>query len=231
MRITIGQVCVYTHSIQGKVFYVGKGISSRPFETSRRGERWHNIVSEAGHFDVEVIAWFDSDQDARLQEAQDIAKYKPEANLMGNGWRRSEEFKAAMSKCHKGKAVSPETRERIGLSRQGLEPWNKGAKTTDEQKRKLSLAQRGRNAVIETGSGTEYPSVREACRVLRIPKTTLIQHLNGKLKHAGGYVFRYVNILAAGQAVTARGGSVRPRSGPKQARRGGSVETRTSGVV
>lgn len=85
-RIEHGKYCVYSHSIAGKVFYVGKGKSDRPFARVSRNKAWNKITEAAGSFDVEIIQWFDHNRDALVREAAEIKLSKPAANMVHNGY-------------------------------------------------------------------------------------------------------------------------------------------------
>lgn len=191
--------CVYVHRANGQVIYVGKGVSSRPFEITRRSEKWVEAVRVAGGFDVEILEWFDSEAEALLQEARTIQDLKPTCNLMMNGWKRGPEFSAMMSRVHRGKAVSTETREKISaasigrtvsaetravlsLLNKGVEPWNKGRRLPGTNKSRMQ-------PIRDVESGLLYESVAAASRELDIPKATLLAHMRGKLRHARGRVF------------------------------------------
>lgn len=80
ITIRMDKYCVYTHSIDGDVFYVGKGLSGRPFDAHSRNPEWLAIAAGAGSFDVEIVGWYDSGEAALEAEAQLIKKLKPIAN-------------------------------------------------------------------------------------------------------------------------------------------------------
>src|ERR1041385_5952573 len=83
MRVEIEKICVYLHSVDGKVFYVGMGIADRPLQIAgrHRSARWHEIVDRAGHFNVEIVGWFKSEDDARKEEYRQIKIHYPYANI------------------------------------------------------------------------------------------------------------------------------------------------------
>jgi excisionase family DNA binding protein len=85
LKINLGKYCVYTHSIDGVVFYVGKGSSHRPIQFYGRSSWWRDVVDAAGGvFDVEIIAWFDSEKEALRFEKKKIKTLKPKANRLDN---------------------------------------------------------------------------------------------------------------------------------------------------
>jgi hypothetical protein len=81
MIIYKNKICVYAHSISGVIFYIGKGRSGRPFNIDNRNGAWHEAVNSAGHFEVNILSWFDDDRAARQAERQQIRHYKPCANI------------------------------------------------------------------------------------------------------------------------------------------------------
>lgn len=42
------QLCVYTHSANGRVFYVGQGSSTRAYNRHARTPRWEEYVKNVG---------------------------------------------------------------------------------------------------------------------------------------------------------------------------------------
>lgn len=40
----------------------------------------------------------------------------------------------------------------------------------------------------------EYPSIRECGRQLNLNQSNIIKQLKGKLRHVGGYVFKYKEV-------------------------------------
>lgn len=84
MTIYPDKYCVYLHKKGRTIFYVGSGVSTRPFTNQGRSEAWHSYVKEhGGHYTVEVVAWFKDLGEARLFEGKEIERLKPLTNL---GW-------------------------------------------------------------------------------------------------------------------------------------------------
>lgn len=80
---------VYHHIIGETVFYVGKGVSDRPFEIMKRTPLWHSKVDENnGMFDVKLVGSFTCDKEARAFEANEIKRLKSSANQKCNGYTR-----------------------------------------------------------------------------------------------------------------------------------------------
>lgn len=76
--------CVYHHKIGKRIFYVGAGVSSRPFVTDDRTEAWrHFIKNNGGSYQVKIVAWFNTQNQARRFEAREIQRVNP---LTNGGW-------------------------------------------------------------------------------------------------------------------------------------------------
>ena len=114
-----------------------------------------------------------------------ILKLKPAANLLHNGYHKTDEFKRASAAAHTGKVVSAETRAKISASMLGRAPHNKGRPTSQEQKDKMSASARGRRGVIDTTTGALYRSIREASRQTGMSRKTI------KARLASGTGFCY----------------------------------------
>lgn len=88
---------------------------------------------------------------------------------------------------------SLETREKISKSKKGKENGRIGTHFSDISKKKSRLSQPHRNIVLCVETNQIFNSCHEACNLLKIPKTSLFHHLNGKMKNVKGYHFKYEN--------------------------------------
>ena len=178
--------CVYMHSSNGEVFYVGKGRSYRPFEFSRRNDDWVKFAQSAnGEIEVTILEWFDLEDDALLYEAMKIRDMKPACNKLMNGHVISDTHRSAISNTHKGKMVSQRARDKISKAMKGRTPANKGKPMSASQKDKIRKSSRCKK--VRDSSGRIFDSVKSAAIELNIPYPTLKAHLSGKLKHARGH--------------------------------------------
>jgi hypothetical protein len=66
---------VYTHYVNGKVFYVGKGRKNRAYETRSRNKYWWNTIKKYGEPVIEIIYSNLSETDAYLKESELIETY------------------------------------------------------------------------------------------------------------------------------------------------------------
>ena len=74
--------CVYLHYTKDtdELFYVGKGKGNRAYSSLGRNSFWKNIVNKHGYY---VVKYFDflNEEDAFLEEARIMEKYRPRANV------------------------------------------------------------------------------------------------------------------------------------------------------
>lgn len=140
MRIEVHKVCVYAHSIDGVVIYVGKGREGRATSVGTRNKVWRQLVEAAGYFDVEVLAWYEHNEDAKLREAQEIRSLRPAANMHLNGYTISAAHRKAISDAQRLRAQrSPESIRASANKRRGV-------KRTPEQCARIVA---GRRAAME----------------------------------------------------------------------------------
>lgn len=90
-RFTYKKYCVYSHSVDGEIFYIGCGTLLRPLilsgggsSYSGRNRFWEDVVTKHGYFDVTILHWFDSKREAIAREKELISEHKP----VGNPQRR-----------------------------------------------------------------------------------------------------------------------------------------------
>jgi hypothetical protein len=75
------RLCVYSHSADGKVFYVGQGRSQRPYEQDGRALRWHAHVEESGGgYEITIHTWTDDRAEALRIEREMIETHTPLCN-------------------------------------------------------------------------------------------------------------------------------------------------------
>lgn len=95
---------------------------------------------------------------------------------------------------------SEESKKKMSTKHRGLEPWNKGFKTPEDVKKKLSIMKIGKPnialqvPVIAVGSNGEeitFASITEASEELNIVHQNISKCLKGTRKTAGGYSWRY----------------------------------------
>lgn len=127
-RLYTGMHYVYTHIVAGKVVYVGKGYGGRAFDCmpSHRPAAWHEMVEKAGWFDVEIVAWFKTPEEAFGREKALIREMRPILNIAnagypsaGKGKKLTAEHRAKISAGNMGRVNSPATRAKLSASLTG----------------------------------------------------------------------------------------------------------------
>lgn len=115
---------VYTHSINGDIFYVGSGSGGRIGDLDHN-DIWHSIIAEAGGaYDAEIIAWFDTRREAYAREKLEILSRRPKANIAV--FQHSQSTKTKIGLGNSGKVRNEEMRRRqndatieLGVNRRG----------------------------------------------------------------------------------------------------------------
>lgn len=72
---------VYSHSFDGVVFYIGKGIGGRAWDTGDRNAQWHKLVESLTSYEIEIVSWHDTSKEALAAERTEILVRRPSANL------------------------------------------------------------------------------------------------------------------------------------------------------
>lgn len=168
-RIYKYKVCVYMHSIGGKVFYIGKGTPDRPFGFDHRNEIWHRIVVDNGNrFEVKILEWFDNSELAREHEEREIKLWQPEANMIFNGY---------------GQVLSIERRRHLSLVKMGKHYPKVEQSRTPENMKKFWDANVRRRKVTDRFTNTMYNSMTDAACASGVSLSTVKDHVAGRLKH------------------------------------------------
>lgn len=135
---------VYIHRKQtdGAIFYVGKGKDRRAWATSGRNPHWRNIQAKHG-FEVHIVrANLPETCALSFERAMIAAIGKGLANLTdggggATGWKHSAEAKARIAEAGKG-------RKNNARQRAALDLYNATKVISDEHKRRMSAARKGR---------------------------------------------------------------------------------------
>ena len=72
--------CVYTHSYNDEVFYVGQGSPSRPFMLSARNHYWEDYVKALPSYEITMVFWTDDHAEARQEALRLMTSLKPSCN-------------------------------------------------------------------------------------------------------------------------------------------------------
>lgn len=76
------QLCVYTHSANGKIFYVGQGSERRAREKTSRKRLWLKHVSVIKGYAVSIHTRTEDRSEAERIEAELIAAHAPKCNIL-----------------------------------------------------------------------------------------------------------------------------------------------------
>lgn len=197
-------VYIHKRADDGSVFYVGKGtrdkrttkrVFARAYDTYGRNRWWLAVVNKHG-FDVEILAMFKEDAHAQDYERFLIAAHGRErlVNLTdgGEGMAGHVQSRETIEKRAKkmvGRIPSAETRAKISLSLRGERHPLFGKRRSDETRRRQSQgskdSQRGgkstsAKAVLDTATGTIFPSTRDAAEHFGIRMRYLSAQLAGE---------------------------------------------------
>jgi hypothetical protein len=100
----------YAHyTPQGRLFYIGKGQGRRAYIFHKRNNYWNHVVEKHGKPDVEILARWDTEEEAFSHEILLIECFKELGHKLVNlsnggegpsGLQHSEEFKQKISNLH-----------------------------------------------------------------------------------------------------------------------------------
>lgn len=130
----------YAHyTPEGRLFYIGKGKSERrAFNFYNRNKHWKNVVEKYGKPKVQVLANWDTEEEAFSHEVLLINCFRDMGYKLCNltdggegtsGRKITDEHKAKISaklKGRKGVIPSEETRKKLSLSHMGQVSYRKG---------------------------------------------------------------------------------------------------------
>lgn len=81
IKVSIEKWVVYSHVINGSIFYIGYGSICRAFDFNSRKMKWKNFVEMNGNqFEVKILSSFSSPLEAMIRESILIRHYKPMCN-------------------------------------------------------------------------------------------------------------------------------------------------------
>lgn len=138
-EISIKEYCVYTHrDMNGKIFYVGMGNRERPFDvsTSHRSEKWHTHVEEYGLGTIDIIAWYDSKEEALACEEEFTILLKAFGEPLVN-IRRGNKYGQPEDHPFFGKEHSEETKKKMSSTKIGGNNPFFGREHSEETKKKI----------------------------------------------------------------------------------------------
>lgn len=207
----MNKYCVYKHinKINGKIYI---GITSKPINERwkngygyQRGTHFRNAIDKYGwnNFDHEIILDNLSEDQAKSKEIELIKFYNSNNRIYGynttnggdgvSGLKHSSETKKKLSEIQKGIRKSPKTE-----FKKGIIPWNKGLKFTEQHKKALSEAHKGkisprRKKVICVETGVIYDSVTLAAKSVNDYSSHISKVCKGIHNTCKGLHWQYYN--------------------------------------
>ena len=205
----------YAHyTPQGRLFYIGKGSNERRAHYfSSRNNYWHKIVAKYGKPNVQILANWNTEQEAFEHEKVLISCFRGMGYELANltdggdgtsGYKQTEEHKEKTRKSKLGKPIhSKEFKEKIRKLHTGS-TWNLGRPTSAKQKAIASALSKGnKHAVgntnnrkwkwvgthIETGMAIEFIGSLELNKA-GFQHANVIKCINGQRKSHKGYTWR-----------------------------------------
>ena len=138
----------YAHyTPQGRLFYIGKGQGNRAHRLSSRGSYWKNVVVKYGKPNVQILANWDTEQEALDHEILLIDCFKELGHKLCNitnggegvsGLKQSEHQKSVASQVHKSNK------------------WRQGIKHSEERKKQISEFFKNHKYMVGTTQTVEH---------------------------------------------------------------------------
>ena len=191
----------YAHyTPQGRLFYIGKGLGGRAHSFYQRGNYWENIVAKYGKPDVQILANWNTEEEAFDHEILLIDCFKELGHKLCNltkGGEGTSGFKRTTPVWNKGIPLTDNCKQKLSKTMMGRPSWNKGKKHSVEHNLKNSLAKVGntnclRNKIIgtnmQTGEQVEFVGAK-AIRAAGFTHTAVYDCANGKRPHHKGYTW------------------------------------------
>lgn len=117
-----------------------------------------------------------------------ISLHHKKTNL---GKHLSDETKEKIRRAHIGMKLSQKTKNKISELKKGNIPYNKGIKKTKDEKYKDIFYQKTRKEIICVELNKIFPSIRNASKMLNIPKSSISKVLKGEYEQTHNLRFRY----------------------------------------
>jgi hypothetical protein len=131
--------CTYAHyTPQGRLFYIGKGDEKRAQSLKGRNKYWHRVVQKHGKPDIQILANWDTNEEACSHEILLISCFKELGHELCN-MTAGGEGTYGVAPWNKGKPWSDEVKIKHGLKNKGNTHWI-GKKHTVETIAKQKLA-------------------------------------------------------------------------------------------
>jgi len=137
--------CTYAHyTPQGRLFYIGKGSNElRAYQFTGRNNYWRKIVSKYGEPDVQILANWNTEEEAFDHERLLISCFRDLGHQLANltdggdgtsGYKQTAEHIEKVRKAKTGKPIhSEEFKQKLSAVHKGNK-YNLGRPTSEKQK-------------------------------------------------------------------------------------------------
>jgi len=191
--------CTYAHyTPQGRLFYIGKGSSERRAHyLSGRNNYWQKVVAKYGKPDVQILAHWDTEEEAFDHERLLISCFREFGHELANltdggdgtsGYKQTAEHRRKLRVARLGKPIhSEEFKQKISDIHKGNK-WRLGRPTSEKQRQ--TARERSIGNTYAAGNTNQRKWVWVGTNI----KTGEIMRLIGEkaLKEAG---FQHANII------------------------------------
>jgi hypothetical protein len=73
--------CVYAHTHEETIFYIGQGRLGRPFERYLRSPIWRKYIRSLDHYTIHILGYFDTSEAAKAEEDKLLTILQPCCNI------------------------------------------------------------------------------------------------------------------------------------------------------
>ena len=187
----------YAHTKpNGTIFYIGKGSGVRAWKKTRRNIHWKNIVTKYTNYNVEILANWETEQEAFGHEILLISCFKDMGYKLSNMTSGGEGTS--------GLKLTQEHKQKISDAQRGEKNWGFGKSKPDNVRKKLSKSQKDKNLIgvnainfkcsilatnIQTGENFILSGTKEMENV-GFQNSNIFKCLNGKRKSHKGHTFK-----------------------------------------
>jgi len=174
--------CLYIHRRKSDLtpFYIGVGISSRPYNFSNRNEIWkseyikHDCVVDILHFSSDVDFLFKKEKElifeyGRILDGTGILSNISTGGKGGIGCKMSESNKEKIRLRMTGKKMSEETKAKLSKSKTGKSiPIEVRNKMSESHKKRDYFHSGFGKKILDIETGILYGNIRLACEALNL---------------------------------------------------------------
>lgn len=180
---------VYTHSIKGRVFYVGsaQGNPNRAYDKNKRPKEWHELVQEnKGEYDIEIVEYCQSKKEAKQKEIQLIYFYHD----IGQAECSGEDLRGVLKSDEHRKKLS-ENNAHYWLGKTGKNHPMYGKQMSKESRKKISENHTHSKSIVAFKDDEfygDYPSYTELAFELIENKSEIVSVWQAIRRMANGWI-------------------------------------------